>query len=438
MATARDLIRTNTAPQSGLIFNADFDASSFTPKGWSKYHNYSTQKQEITAINSTANAVGTTLEFRPAKNADYYGFLCLQTPFSLITAGTGFTYYRLCDYAGVFAVNNIKVSHVSNLLTQLDMNIYLPKYLKDSDPKKRYHYDPLLLGNLSPSVRNNLARGSQVALTPLDGYFWFTYSTSSFIPVVILSHELRFEVTYNAVTQFIESDHTSGTPTCTITPVTIKGVTYNPALVFLTGHVTGDERSWQIALFEKEGVMAPFKEYKSQPRTTVLAGSSGVIPIRLTSLKDQISELYFIIRRQSDVQTNYANNLTRTLTYVSCNFVGNGGEMVASHTKEYIDRRIREQYHSSWCPENYHIGVISFSWIPEDPVNNTGSVHLGVISDPILNINVGTSAGQSSAYDVLNGTGPDTLTQENIVVDVFVDVFNWLHYVGGDINKTFN
>ena len=438
MATARDLIRTNTAPQSGLIFNADFEQSSFTPKGWSKYHNYSTQKQEITAVNSTNDAVGTTLEFRPAKNADYYGFVCLQTPFTTITPGTGSTYHRFTDYVGIFAVDNIKVSHVSNLLTQLDMSVYYPKYKKDADPRRRWQYDPLLLGNLTDHTRNALAKSSQVSLLPLDGFFWFTYSTSSFIPVIVLSHELRFEVTYKPVTYFIESDHTSGTPTASISPVSIKGVTYAPALVFLTAHVTGDERSWQVSLFENEGVMAPFKEFKSQPRTTITAGTSGIIPIRLTSLKDQISELYFVIRKQSDVQTNYGNNLTRSLSYVSCNFVGNGGEMVSYHTKEYIDRRIREQFHSSWANENDKIGLITFSWIPEDPINNTGSVHLGIISDPILNINVGTVAGQSEAFDVLNGTGPDSLTPANIVVDVYVEVFNWLHYVGGDINKTFN
>lgn len=438
MATARDLIRTNTGPQSGLIFNNDFDSSSFTPKGWQKYHNYSTQKQEITATNSTTDAIQTTLEFKPAKNADYYGFLCLQTPFTAITPGTNYSYYRLCDYAGIFAIDNIKISHVSNLLTQLDMNVYYPKYMLHSDRRKRYMYDPLLLGNLSPLVRGNLARSPQVALTPLDGFFWFTYSTSSFIPVIILSHELRFEVTYKAVTSIIESDHTSGTPTVSISPVSIKGVTYNPALVFMTTHVTGDERSWQVNMYENEGIMMPFKEYKSQPRTTIIANTSGVIPIRLTSLKDQISELWFVIRRQADVQTNYKNDYTRTLTYVSANFVGNGGEMVPFHTKEYIDRRIREQFHSSYLSENFHIGVIPFSWIPEDPVNCTGSIHMGIISDPILNINVGTVAGQSTAFDVLNGTGPDSIAGQNIVVDVSVDGFNWLHFVGGDVNKVFN
>jgi hypothetical protein len=438
MSTARDLIRTNTGPQSGLLFNTDFENSSFTPKGWSKYHNYATQKQEITPVNATQDAFGTTLEFRPAKNADYYGFVCLQTPFSTIARGVGDSFCRYVDYVAVFAVDNIKVSHVSNLLTQLDMNVYYPKYKKDSDARKRWQYDPLLLGNLSPVQRLNLAKAPQVGLLPLDGYFWFTYSTSSFIPVIVLSHELRFEVTYKSSSTVIQSDHTSGTPVATIAPVTVKGWTYNPALVFLTSHITGDERTWQTNLFEADGIMCPFKEYKSQPRTTILAGTSGVVPIRLTSLKDQISEIYFIIRRQADVQTNYANRPDRTLTYVSCNFVGNGGEMIAYHTKEFIDRRIREQYHSSWANEYDHIGMLEVCWIPEDPINNTGSIHLGIISDPILNINIGTAAGQSGAFDVLNGFGPDTLTPSNIVIDVFTDVFNWLHYVGGDINKTFS
>lgn len=436
MTTARDLIRTNTGPQSGLIFDADYEQSSFTPKGWGKYHNYSTQKQEITPVNATNDAAGTTLEFRPAKNADYYGFLAVQTPFTAITPGTGYSYYRFVDYLGIFAIDTIQISHVSNLITQFDMNVYYPKYKKDTDPRKRHQYDPLLLGNLSSMTRNQLATQSQVALTPFDGLFWFTYSTSSFIPVVVLSHELSIKITYKQMTALIQSDHTAGNPTATISPVTLKGQTYNPALVFLTCHVTGDERNWQTRLFEMDGIMSPFKEYKSQPRTVILAGTNGIIPIRLTSLKDQISEIWFILRRVSDLNTNYAQNPSRTLSFVSCNFVGNGGEMIASHTKEYIDRRIREQFHSSWVNENDHIGMLEVAWIPEDPINNTGSIHLGIISDPILNINVGTAAGQSEAYDVLMGVNGDG--QQQIAVDVFVDCFNWVHFVGGDINKVFN
>ena len=182
--------------------------------------------------------------------------------------------------------------------------------------------------------------------------------------------------------------------------------------------------------------MSPFNEFKSQPRYTVTANQSGVIPIRLTSLKDQVKELYFIIRRAADVGTNYANRQTRTLSWVAHNFVANGGEMVPYHTKEYTDRRLREQFHSSLTCERDNIGLIVFSWIPEDPVNNSGSAHFGIMSDPILNINVGTAAGQSEAYDVLNGTGGESA--QNVVVDVFINCFNWLHYVGGDINRTFN
>lgn len=441
MATARDLIRTNTGPQSGLIFANDFEGSSFTPKGWNKYHNYATQKQEITSTNQSLDAFGATLEFKPAKNADYYGFCLLQTPFSAITPGTGATFTRFCNYAGIFCLDNIRWSHVSNLLVQLDANVIYPTYKKDADPRKRWQYDPLLLGNLSQAERTNLATAAQVSQLPFDGLFWFTYSTSSFIPVIILSHELRCEVTYKAANQIIQSDNTGGTPTATISPQTIKGWTYNPALVFLTCHVTGDERTWQVNLYEKDGIMTPFKEFKTQPRFTVTANTTGVIPIRLTSLKDQISEIYFIIRKASDVTTNFRNRPDRTLSYVSCNFVGNGGEMVAFHTKEYIDRRIREQYHSSWTNDFDNIGMLEVSWIPEDPINNTGSVHLGIISDPILNINVGTAAGQSEAFDVLTGAGNDTTVPnsgENIVIDVITPAFNWYHFVGGDVNKTFN
>lgn len=437
MSSARDLIRTNTGPQSGLIFNSDFEASSFTPKGWGKYHNYAFQKQELTPQNSLPNAFGNSVTFKPAKNADYYGFACLQIPFSAITRGTGDSFCRYVDYVSLFCIEYIKITHVSNLLSAIDGNVLYAKYKKDSDPRKRHQYDPYLLGNLSPSVRNTLARNTQVATVPLDSLFWFTYSTSSFIPVIVLSHELQFEIKFRDYPSLIQSDHTGGSPSASISTITLKGLTYNLALIFLTCHITGDERNWQTNLYEGDGLMTPFKEYKQQPRFTQTAGTSGVIPIHLTSLKDQISEIWWLIRRQDDVQTNFANRPSRTLSYVSASFTGNGGEMIPAHTKEWIDRRVREQFHSSWTNEYDNIGMLPLCWIPEDPVNNTGSIHLGIISDPILNINVGVSAGQSEAFDVLNGTGPDA-GSGNLVIDVFVGCFNWIHWVGGDANKTFN
>lgn len=441
MASARDIIRTNVGPQSGLVVTSDYEKESpFTPKGWSKCTLFSTQKIEVTPINGNSDAFGTTLNFRPAKNADYYGFVCLQIPFSSITRGTDDTYSRFVDFAGLFAIESIKISHVSNLLTQVDGNVLYPQYLKNSDTRKRHHYDPLILGNLSPMVRNKLARAPQVALVPLDGLFWFTYSTASFVPVIVLSHELQFDVTFRYASAIIQSDYnkTGGTPpSATISAQTIKGVTYNPALVFLAGHVSGDERAYQTNLFEQDGLLAPFKDFKVQPRYTITAGQSGKIPIRLTSLKDQISELWFIIRRQSDVSSIWGNRPTRALSYVSVSFTGNNGEMIPEHTCEYINRRVREQFHSSWTSQYHNIGILPISWVPEDPVNCTGTFHLGLVSDPILTINVGTAQNDSEAYNVLNGAGPDSSALESLVVDVFTSAFNWVHFVGGDANKSF-
>lgn len=438
MATARDLIRTNVGAQSGLIFNADFEGSYFTPKGWSKSTNYSTQKYELKPVNQVNDAFGATVEFRPPKTFDYLGFMSLQIPFSAVTKGTGYTYSRFVDYLGVHAVNNIEISHVSNVIARLDMNVYLPRYLLHSDRRRRELWDPLLLGNLSTPVRSILSTGAQVALVPLDGFFWFTYGTNCFTPIIILSNELRFEVTFNPLSAVFQSDHTSGSPTGSISTQTVKGLSHPLALVFTATHVTGDERSFQTDLYERDGIMQAFKEFKQQPRITVTASTSGWVPLRLTSLKDQISEIYWIARKSSDVNTPWNNNPNRRLSYVSVSFTGNGGEMIPNHGKQFIDQRQREHYHSSYTGESQNIGFLPLCWIPEDPINNTGSIHLGIINDPTLNLNVGDTPGQSEIFDVLNGTSLDGSPAENVVIDVFVDAANWLHFVGGDVYRTFN
>lgn len=438
MATARDLIRTNVAPQSGLIFNSDFENSYFTPKGWAKSTNYAVQKQEIQPINPGTDAFGATVEFRPPKTFDYMGFCALQIPFSAVTPGTGYTYYRFVDYLGVHSLNYIQISHVSNVIARVDSNMILPKYLLNADRRRRSHWDRLMLGGLSPADRQILARAGQVALLPLDGLLWFTYGTPSFTPVIILSHELRFECVFNALSTVLQSDHTGGTPAATISSQTLQGVQHPLALVFTSCHVTGDERSWQTAQFEGKGILQPYKEFKQQPRITINPTTTGVVPLKLTSLKDQTSEIYWIIRRSSDVNTPYGNDPNRRLSFVSASFTGNGGEMIPSHTQKFMDLRQREQYHSSDTHPGQNIGFFPFCWIPEDPINCTGSYNIGNIHDPTLNLNVGTVAGDSQAFDALNGTSPDGSASEALVVDVFVDNFNWLHFIGGDVNRTFN
>lgn len=438
MATARDIIRTNTGAQSGLIFNADYENSHFTPKGWGKSTNFATHKIEIQPVNTTDDAFGATVEFKPNKTVDYLGFATLQIPFSAVTPGNGASYTRFNDYAGPHSINNITINHVSNVIARLDGNAYMPRYLLHSDRRRRELWDPLLLGNLSAATRQVLATGGQVAQVPLDGFFWFTYGTNSFVPLIILSHELRFEVTFNPLSYILQSDHTGGTPTCRINTQVIQGMSYPLALIYTSVHVTGDERTYQTSLYERDGIMQAYKEFKQQPRQTIQLGTSGVLPVRLTSLKDQVSETYWTIRKSVDVTTPWRNNLNRRLSFVSASFTGNGGEMIPVHPQKWMDRRQREHYHSSCTAENQNIGFLPHCWIPEDPVNNTGSIHYGIINDPTLNIDTGSAPGHSETYDALNGTSQDGSPASNVVIDVHVDLFNWLHFVGGDVNRTFN
>lgn len=434
MATARDLIRSNTGPQSGLVFNGDYAQSFFTPVGWRRTTNHSTQKFDFIPINNQVDAAGATLEFRPPKTCDFLGFPTLQEPFSAITGGAGGTVARLVDYAVPHSVNNISVSHVSNLLTRFDGSVYLPIYLKNSEKRRREQWDPLLLGNLSPTTRNLLGQAAQVGYLPLDGLFWFTYSTHTFCPIIVLSHELRIEVTFNSIGTFVQ-DNSGNTPTCTISTQVIRGISYPLAMTFLNTHVTGDERTYQTSLYQQDGLLSPFKEFKGQPRQLIPSGTSGRYSFRLTSIKDQISEMYWIIRRQSDVTGDFTRRPNNRLSFVSFSFTGNGGEMVAENTYEWMNRRLREHFHSSRTAQTDGLGFYSFCWAPEKLRDNTGSVHFGVISDPTLNINLGTNVGDSECYDVLNGFGE---AAQNLVIDFWVDAFNWVHYVGGDINKTFN
>jgi hypothetical protein len=116
---------------------------------------------------------------------------------------------------------------------------------------------------------------------------------------------------------------------------------------------------------------------------------------------------------------------------------GNGGEVIPFHSKKYTDLRQREQFHSS-DPDGQNVGFFPHCWIPEDPVNCTGGIHYQNMSDATINVNIGNAAGESDIFDVLNGTSIDGSPAENVLLDVIVEVPNWLHFVGGDVNRTFN
>lgn len=440
MAAPRDLIRSNVGPQSGMIFDGNFGESPFCPMGWSKCTNHAVHILSLPPSNQAdTNASNQTVTFEPKKNADYYGYCVLQIPFSAITPAVGATVTAWIDQLVLGAVNTWQVSHISNLLTRVDGQTAHKNYTLMQDYKAKHNLDPMILANYSLAERIQIAKGSFVGRYPTDHLFWFTYTTSDFIPVIFFSHELRFEVTFNQMNQLIYSDHpnTSAPPQASISTQTIRDVSYPLSFIWTTVHITGDERLSRAPMYEGNGLLQAFKEFKMQPRYVIQSGTQGTVSVRLTSLKDQISELWFWIIRASDLGNNYRNNPTNRLSYVAAGFTGNGGILVPLRDKEYIDQRARELHHSSLSFPRQNMGFIPYSWSTEDPVNCTGSIHLGVISDPTLDIVIGTQAGHSEAYDACNGTGAYS-TPENLLVYVGVDAFNWIHMIGGDANKLFN
>jgi len=284
-----------------------------------------------------------------------------------------------------------------------------------------------------------LANFAQVGWYDLDNLVWFCYSTNNFVPVLTLSHELAIDVTFNTAAYIVNCDYTGGTtPSVSISTAQIKGQSYPLAFVDQMVHVTGMEREFHVGLYEGKGLAIAHTNFKQQPRITLNAGSSGTLTLKMTSIKDPITEFYWAARLASDVQTDFGNNPNRFLSYVGFSFTGNAGEMIPFHPKEYIDRRLREQYHSSIPTDNENLGFFSFSWIPEDHVNENGAVHFGNISDPTINLFIGTTLGDSDLYDALNGGGIWGAAGVTCVIDFWFNTKNWIHQVGGDIRLVFS
>lgn len=440
MSQARDLIRTNVAPQSALMYTKDFARGShFVNRAWTTTCNYSTQKIDIGPMNPTSNAIGTTANFRLVKNSDFYGYTCLQIPFTAVTKGTGATFARLTDFAGHHVINKISISHTSNRVQEIDglfLNLQWRKnstYTRDQVAKKR------VLGGLTVSERETMSKFAQVAWVDFDNMVWFCYSTNNFVPVLTLSHELNFDVTFNNASHIIESDIPVGgtSPSVGITTATIKGQSYPLAFVNQMAHVTGLEREFHVGLYEGKGLAINHVVFKQQPRITIPAGTSGTVALRLTSIKDPISEFYWVIRLSRDVNTDYGKRLNKYLSYVGISFTGNSGEMVPFHSKEYIDTRLREQYHGSIPAENENLGFFSFAWIPEDHTNESGGVHFGNLSDPTVNLFIGTAPGHSELYDALHGVGEFGGVAQDATIELCFNVKNFIHQVGGDIRLVF-
>lgn len=437
MSDARNLIRTNVSPQSDIMITRDYTKSPFLNRAWHTSVNYSTQKLELSPVNPQNDAINSSANFRFVKNADFYGFIVIQIPFTAVSGGAGFSYRRLVDFVTQHVINRITVMHTSNTIQTVDGQVLNLQYRKDSTFTRRSNVDKRLLGNLSPTLRNAFAKDVQVGWVDLDNVLWFCYSTNYFLPVMTLSSEIDFTVYFNSAARIIQCDHTSGTPTVGISSVAVKGIQYPLSLICSLNHVTGFEREFHTGLYEKKGLAIAHTNFKQQPRYTVNSGTSGVVNVRLTSIKDPITEFYWAIRLMDDVTGDYSQEPNRLLSYVGMSFTGNAGELIPFTSKNWIDTRLREMFHSSIVEDEENIGFYSFSWIPEDHVNNNGTVHFANIADPTLNIFLGTNKGDSDAYDALNGTGIYGPSGKSIVIDVWFNTTNFIHQKGGDIRLVF-
>lgn len=431
-------LKSLVGPETGFQFDEDPESSAFTKTGYytSTPHidcRYLIKPQ--TAMNDYGNQIAV---IRVEKDHDFAGLSELVIPFKPISSTGTYTYLRRSDWLGFAVIKEIHIKHNTHTLQSWQGDIMFPHYILESTQESRSHWDHQILGGLSTVQREQLASASCVARVPLELFAFWSKNTHHYMNTQSFSDEIKIYVHFHDKSEWVQTD-SNGTVTAEIGTVSINGEIFDVGLYLQQHHVTEAERVFHHQKQLNVGTLEPFVDYVNVGHAAVNPLQSNFFQVELKNLNMPVRHLCFVIRRANDLTTAYRKNHFRFYKILGFGMTAqaSGGEFVPYTSAKYARARIHDQYHSSHADNRYPIYFWSWTFTPEDHINELGCLHFGNINSPFLNVYIGTTDYTSEARDLSQGKYPGSTGAESLVVDVFAQAFNMKQDFGGTPRKIF-
>lgn len=430
-------LKTAASVESGFQFDDDPKSSAFHKQGYYTTTPHIDARYLIKPQTTYADYGNQVAVMRIEKDHDFAGLCELQIP-SQALVGLNATYLRRANWFGFSVIKEIHIKHNTHTLQSWQGDTMFPHYMLETTADRRQLLDPLIGGDYSPVDREIMAERDAVFRVPLDLFAWWCKNTHTYMNTQSYSDEIRIYVSFYDKSEWVETDSTNA-PTAILGTVSIRSQTYELGLVLEQHHVVESERTYHHTQILNTGVLEPFVDYVNVGRQTIDPNQDNLFKVDMKNLNMPVRHICFVVRRATDVSTAYNKNLYNLLDVVGFGMTGqsSGGEFVPFTPGKYNMTRIRDQYHSSRSESAYPIYFKSWTYTPEDHINELGSLHMGNINNPQLVIYIGQAIGDSEARDVSRGHYPLQAGPEQLVVDIYAQTFNLRQEFGGTPKKTF-
>jgi hypothetical protein len=331
---------------------------------------------------------GTTYSFEVYDNADLVADLWIQLVVPAISGGA--TNPRFVDYGGLFCLDRIETYHGGVLQNSMRPEEILIYWLRYKTPAQIAALQQLVGGNLSDTARIALGASSQTFYIPVMPWWARSGNPSHFLPIrnIAAKNVVRIDVIFKNANMFLRAD--SGNPTITMTQLQMLTQYY---------HVTEPQRQAIASLCATGYNVKMIDSVQKVEGQILLAGATEYV-IKLDNLRSPVSELYFIIRNQSDVTTQNGNNFWNLLNCLTWDIEASGtyivrNGIITSPVNLYI------------INANKYLGngqdlVFGWSWSFNSQAADAflGSFDFTSVTNPILRLDFATAPAVNLQLDI--------------------------------------
>lgn len=436
-------LKTVASVESPFQYDDDPESSAFVKQGYYTSTPHIDSRYIIKPQTQYSDYQGQLANIRIEKDHDFGGLCEIQIPSSAVTASNVPTYLARANWFAFTCINEIYIKHNTHTLQSWQGDTMFPHYILESDAAKREAFDPLIGGDYSLADRHTMAAKPMLFHAPLDLFGWWCKNTHTYMNTQSYSDELRVIVSFRQKSDIIQTDALilsgAATVTHTLGTVTIADKTYELGLVMQQHHVVESERVWHHNKILNEGLLEPYVDYVNVGQDTKDPNQNNFFKTELKNLNMPVRHLAWTYRKATDLTTPYQKNYYNYLTVVGYGGTGqsSGGEFIPFTPSKYHNLRQRDQYHSSIWETAIPIYHHTFSYVPEDHINDLGTLHMGNITNPELVSYIGQSVGDSSVRDASRGDLPGQTAPEQIIVDVYAQTFNMRQEFGGTPKRVF-